>query len=208
MCSDDPDYVESNPYEEELVRVADNMWKDYQESYVPLENTMIDRIQGYGSQEHKDQQVDKAVTAARINTPGQVTAGAGMDPSNGNFAAASGAAQNQTGLSGAMGAMSGQQTAEDQYIGGMMGLAQMGRGQQATAMQGTSHLASMTAGQQAAELAAKQTIESAKWGAGGSLAGLGMVYGNDKYKWFKPKPKPDALTNTGSYSTGVWQDLG
>ena len=89
-----------------------------------------------------------------------------------------------------------------------MGLAQVGRGQQATAMQGTSSLSSMTAGQQAAEMAAKQTIDSAQWGAAGSIAGLGMAYGNDKYGWLKPKPKPNALANTGAYSTGVWQDFG
>ena len=76
------------------------MWQGYQENYIPLENQMIDRIEGYGSEEHKQQQMDKAVTAARINTPGSVTAGAGMDPSNGNFSAASGAAQNQTASGG------------------------------------------------------------------------------------------------------------
>lgn len=191
MCSDDPDYVESNPYEEELIRVADEMFQNYQESYVPLENQMMERIQGYGSEDYKQQQMDKAVTAARINTPGQVTAGAGMDPSTGTFIDASGKAQQQTGLASAMGAMSGQQTAEDQYIGGMMGMAQTGRGQQATAMGGYGNMASLTAGQQAAELAAKQTVESAKWGAAGSMAGLGMIYGYDKY-W-----KPSKATGTG-----------
>lgn len=188
MCSDDPDYVESNPYEEELIKQAEGMWETYNESYVPLENQMIERIQGYGSDEYKQQQSDKAVSAARMNTPGNVTAGAGMDPSTGGFMAASGAAQNQSGLAGGMGAMSGQQTAEDQYIGGLMGMAQMGRGQQAAAMQGTGNLASMTAGQQAAELAAKQTVDSAKWGAAGSLAGLGMTYYGDTQGWFDPDP--------------------
>lgn len=175
MCGT-PDYVESNPYEEELLKQAEGMWQDYQEKYVPLENQMMERIEGYGSEQYQQEQIDKSVTAARINTPGTVTAGAGVDPSTGAFMNATGQTQQQSGMAGSMGAMAGQQTAQDQYIGGMMGLAQTGRGQQATAMQGTSNLASMTAGQQAAEMAAKQAADAANWGLVGSVAG-GMAAG-------------------------------
>ena len=176
MCSE-PEYQESNPYEDELVRQSELMWEDYQTNYVPLENQMIEDIEGYRSEEHKAYQKDRGATTARMQTQGTVTAGAGMDPSSGTFMSASNSAQSQSGTAGALGASMGLSTAEDQYIGGMTGMAQMGRGQQATAMEGTSNLASMQAGQDAAELAAQQTISSAKWGAAGTTAGAGTAYG-------------------------------
>ncbi len=178
MCSDsDDDYVESNPYEDQMVEQSQKMWEDYQKNYVPLENEMIDQIKGYRGGAYQQSQKDKAVNAARMNTPGTVTAGLGMDPSSGTFASSSIQAQQQSGLAGGMGAMSGLQTAEDAYAGGMMGLSQMGRGQQASAIGGSANLASHQAGVDAAELSAKQYANSAKWGAAGSVAGMGMAYG-------------------------------
>ena len=185
MCSDDDDYVESNPYEDQMVKTAENMWADYQTNYIPLENQMMERVAGYDSDSYKQYSKDRAVTSARMQTPGQVTTAAGMDPSGGNFVAASVGAQQQAGTAGGLGAMSGLQTAEDQYLGGSMNLAQVGRGQQASSVAGMGNLASMQAGQDAAEMAANQTVQSARWGAAGSLAGLGMAYGNKKYKWFE-----------------------
>lgn len=187
MCSGDPDYVESNAYEDELVASAEAMWQDFQENYVPLENERIDRIRKYGSDAHKQLQTDKAVTSARINTPTGVTAGLGMDPTSGTFLGATGTSQSQAGLAGSLGAVSGLQTAKDQYVGGMMGLAQTGRGQQSTALSGTSSLASMQAGQDAAAIAAQQTADSARLGAIGSIAGMGVTYGHSKDWWQEPK---------------------
>ena len=184
MCSDDDDYVESNPYEDQLIETAENMWADYQTNYIPLENQMMERVAGYDSDTYKQYSKDRAVTSARMQTSGTVTAGAGMDPSGGNFAAASLGAQNTAGTAGGLGAMSGLQTAEDQYIGGSMNIAQTGRGQQASSVSGMGNLATMQAGQSAAELAANQTVQSAKWGAAGSLAGLGMAYYGDTQEWW------------------------
>ena len=66
-----------------------------------------------------------------------------------------------------------------------MNIAQLGRGQQATSVAGMGNMASLQAGQDAAALAAQQNVQAAKWGAGGSLAGLGMAYGHKEYDWFK-----------------------
>lgn len=183
MCSDgDDDYIEPNPYEEKLVEVSEQMYQDYQQNYVPLENEMIEQIEGYRGESYQQSQKDKAVTAARMSTPGTVTAGLGMDPSSGTFIQASNSAQQQAGTAGAM---SGLQTAEDAYLGGMMGMAQMGRGQQATAMSGTSNLAAQQAGVDAASLAAQQQANSAMYGAFGSMAGLGMGYYGKDQGWFE-----------------------
>ena len=187
MCSDDDDYVESNPYEDQMMETADRMWKDYQTNYIPLENQMMDRIAGYDSDAYKQYSKDRAVTSARMQTPGTVTAGAGMDPSGGNFVAASAGAQQQAGMAGGLGAMSGLQTAEDQYLGGSMNLAQVGRNQQATSMAGMGNMASLQAGQDAAALAANQSVQSAKWGAAGSVAGLGMAYHGHTKGWWGDK---------------------
>ena len=85
-----------------------------------------------------------------------------------------------------------------------MGISQAGRGQQATAMQGMSNLASNQAGIDAAELAAKSSIRQSKWGALGTMAGAGgMMYGKDQ-GWFKPKTDNPFSGNSGGYSPWSW----
>ncbi|WP_420588247.1 hypothetical protein [Bacterioplanoides sp.] len=172
MCSD-PDYAEQNEYEKALIEQSESMWADYQENYVPLENQVIKEVEGKRSAGYQQYSKDQAVNAARMQTPGTVTVGAGMQPGSGSFARASQSAQQQSGAAGAMGAMAGLQSAEDQYMSGMMGLAQTGRGQQASAMSGYSSLAANQAGTDMAELMAKQQVSSARWGAVGSMAGMG-----------------------------------
>ena len=188
MCSD-PDYIEENPYEEELVRISEEMWLDYQENYIPLENQIIEQTQDKRSASYQQNQQDRAVNEARMQHHGTVTAGAGMNPGHGSFMQTSNTAQQQAGHAGAMGAMAGLQTAEDQYMSGMLGLTQHGRGQQATAMQGTGSLASNQMGMDMAELSAQQYASSAKWGAVGGMAGLGMTAYGDSQGWFDEPTK-------------------
>ncbi len=189
MCSS-PDYVEQNEYEKALIEQSEAMWENYQESYIPLENQIIEQTQNKRSAGYQQHSQDQAVNAARMQAPGTVTVGAGMQPGSGNMMETSQTAQEQTGTAGAMGAMAGLQSAEDQYASGMLGLSQHGRGQQATAMQGTSQLATNQAGMDMAELSARQHASNAKWGAIGGMAGLGAGYYADKKGWFdKPKKK-------------------
>lgn len=183
MCSS-PDYVEQNEYEKALIEQSEKMWQNYQESYIPLENQIIEQTQNKRSAGYKQHSQDQAVNAARMNAPGTVTVGAGMQP-GGNMMEMSQQAQEQSGTAGAMGAMAGLQSAEDEYASGMMGLAQHGRGQQATAMQGYGSLAANQAGMDMAELSAKQTASNAKWGAIGGMAGLGAGYYGHTKGWFK-----------------------
>ncbi len=188
MCSS-PDYVEQNEYEKALIEQSEAMWENYQESYIPLENQVIEQTQNKRSAGYQQHSQDKAVNAARMQAPGTVTVGAGMQPGSGNMMETSQTAQEQTGTAGAMGAMAGLQSAEDQYASGMMGLAQHGRGQQATAMQGTSQLATNQAGMDMAELSARQHASNAKWGAIGGMAGLGVGYYGKQQGWFTPTNK-------------------
>ena len=192
MCSsdDDDDYVESNPYEDEMIKQADSMWKDYQQHYVPLENELMDRTAGYKSAAYKQSITNKAANAARMASPGTVLAGAGMNPANGNFLQTAHTAENQTGMAAGMGAMSGLQTAADQYTGGTMNLSQIGRQQQGTSMAGYGNLASLEAGQVAAKRAAKQTVTNARMGALGSVAGAATAYGMKS-----AKPALETATN-------------
>lgn len=184
MCSSSPDYVEQNEYERALIGQSEKMWENYQEKYIPLENQLIKQIEGKRSAGYQQYSKNQAVNASRMQAPGTVTVSAGMNPGSSNFAEASQIAQKQTGTAGAMGAMAGLQSAEDQYVSGMMGMAQHGRGQQATAMQGYGSLAANQAGMDMAELSAKQYANSAKWGAIGGMTGMGIGYYGNKQGWF------------------------
>lgn len=183
MCSDGGDYTESSEYEQELINMSEKMFADYQENYAPLADDIIEQVQGYRSEGYKQHSKDQGVNAARMQNSGTVTAGAGKNPTSGGYMQASQNAQNQTGFAGGMGAMSGLQTTEDQYMSGMLGMTQVGRGQQADALQGISQLAGIQAGQNMAELASKQYVSDQKLGAAGSIAGMGGAYGYNK-GWF------------------------
>ncbi len=187
MCTSGPDYMEENEYEKELFSQSEKLWKSYQDNYVPLENQVIEQTQAKRSAGYKQHSTDKAVNAARMEQPGTALTSAGMDPSGGGFMQTSNDAQNVSGTAGAYGAMAGHQSAEDQYMSGMMGLSQAGRGQQSEALSGLNSLAANQAGVDAAELAANQTVRNARWGALGTMAGAGgMMYGYQQ-GWFKPK---------------------
>ena len=190
MCSS-PDYVEQNEYEKSLVEQSEKLWQNYQESYIPLENQIIDQVQGKRSTGYKQSQQNQAVNASRMSAPGTITVGAGMQPGGGNFAEIAGEAQNQSSASAGMASMAGLQSAEDEYMSGMLSLTQHGRGQQATAMEGTSNLAANQFGMDMAELGAKQHVKNARWGAIGGMAGLGVGYYGDKKGWFD---RPDKKT--------------
>ena len=206
MCSGGPDYVEENDYERALFEQSEKMWQNYQDKYIPLENQVIEQMQAKRSAGYKQHSKDQAVNAARMQTSGTALSGPGMDPSGGGFMMASNEAQNTSGTAGAYGAMAGLQSAEDQYMSGMMGISQAGRGQQATAMQGMSNLAANQAGIDAAELAAKNSIRQSKWGALGTMAGAGgMVYGK-KQGLFDKKPSNSGNPfsgNSGGYNYWV-----
>ena len=191
MCSGGPDYAERNQYEDDLMRMSEQMFNTYKESYVPLQNQMIEQVQGYRGPGYQQYAKDQGVNAARMNTPGTMTTVAGMDPSSGGFAQATMDAQNQSGHAGAMGAMSGLQTAEDQYMSGMLGMAQVGRGQHGDALQGTSSMAGIQAGQDMAEIAAKQYAKNQKWGAIGAIGGMTGMYYGDKAGWFNKGGDPN-----------------
>lgn len=184
MCGGGPDYVERNPYEDELMRVAEKRWNEYQSDYIPLENDMIQQIQSMRGAGYQQSQKDQGVNAARINSPGAITVGAGMQPGGGNFAQDAINLESQYSTASGMGAMAGEQSAEDQYMSGMLGMSQLGRNQQGTALEGTSQLAGMEAGNRMAEMSAKQYASNQKWGALGTVGGIGIGWYGDEQGWW------------------------
>lgn len=188
MCGGSADYASRTEFEDELMRFSSKRFDDFRDVYVPLENDMINQIQSMRGAGYQQAMRDQGVNAARMSSQGGMVAGAGMQPGGGNFAQQALASEAQYSTAGAMGAMSGEQTAEDQYMSGMLGMSQLGRSQQGTALQGMSSMAGIQAGNQMAELAAKQHARNQRWGTIGGIAGLGLGYYGDKNDWWR-KPK-------------------
>ena len=186
MCGGGSDYVEQNQYERELIDQAERRLAEYNEMYVPLEYQQMADVNRYRSDTFRQGSKDKSVNAARMQLPATTRAGVGMDPGSGNLMLQSMATEQQAGTAGAMGAMAGLQSAEDQYAQGTANLAATGRSQSGTAMNMTASMAQQQAGLIAAQKAAQQTADNAKWGAMGTVAGLGAGYYGDKKGWFKP----------------------
>ena len=178
--------MKESPYERELVNLAEKRLAEYEEMYIPLEYQQMRDVERFRSQTFKQGMMDKSVNTARMQTPGTVLAGPGMNPGSGNFMLSSQQAQQKAGGAASMGAMAGLQGAEDLYVAGGMDLAAAGRGQTGTSMNMTSTIAQQQAGVLAAQKAAQQSVKDAQWGAAGSVAGAAYA----KYDSMK-KPKVD-----------------
>ena len=123
MCGSGPDYIEENEYERALFEQSEKMWQNYQDKYIPLENQAIEQMQNKRSAGYRQHSMDQGVNAARMQNPGTTQVGAGMNPGGGGAMMAANDAANLTATSGAMGAMAGLQSAEDQYTSGMLGIS-------------------------------------------------------------------------------------
>lgn len=191
MCGGDPDYVEQNEFERELIDMSDRQLAHYNKLYVPLEYQQMADIDRYRSDVFRQGSMDKSVNAARMQTPAGVRAGAGVNPGTGNLMMQAIGTEQQQGTAGAMGAMAGLQSSEDLSAQGRLGLASTGRNNPAQAMQMTASIAQQQAGQVAAQKAAQQMASNAKWGALGTVGGLATGYAYDKYR-----PKKGKKTST------------
>ncbi len=201
MCGGN-DYAEESVYEKQLVEMADRQLAHYNELYVPLEYQQMADVNRYRSDVFKQGSKDKSVNAARMNTPSSAVVASGMNPGAGGHMLRSMATEQQSGASGALGAMTGLQSAEDLYAQGSLNTAASGRQQQGLKLGMASTMAQQQAGVIAAQKAAQQTVKDAYWGAAGTIAG-GAAAGYYGRKQESEKPKP-----FDPYETGVWQDLG
>jgi hypothetical protein len=159
---------EPTAVERDQLRIAQDTWDRYKQSFRPIEDAMIEKIRQYEQPGYRENKAGEAAIAARR---GVAPGGAGT---SGRFL--SGAMQSALG-SGALASQGAAQTglqAHQKYLGGLQGMTQLGHNERQQASQGTTRLAGIenaAAARKAALAAAEQ--ENFMQGLG-QLGGYGM----------------------------------
>ena len=182
MCGGgDVDAPEASPYEVEMMNQAENRLKEYQDTFVPLENAWMKQNKLYGSDAYKTKKQDEAVAAAKMTNSGTALAGPGMKPGSGAFLMGSQDAANASGSGAGMAMTAGSQIALDKQYGGALDIVKLGRNQTATSANLNSTLASNAAGIQAAQHQAAQMERNAMYGAAGTAIGMAGMGAYNKW---------------------------
>lgn len=164
--------VEQTAAEREQLKIAADTWDRYKETFVPIENAMVDKIRSYDTEGYRENKVGEAATVAKRN---QLQARGGA---SGHFLGDILQHGVQTGaIAGMGGAETGQETRE-QYGSGLQGMTQIGHNIRQTASQGMTGLAGISNTE-----ARRQSIADAKEKQNmmqgvGQFAGMGASYLN------------------------------
>ena len=174
MCSDSEEEAPPpSPYETEMLDQAERRLKEYEDTFVPLEEKWMDQQNMYGSDIYRGVQKDKGVAASRMTNSGAALATPGVNPGSGNYMMGLNNTATSAGMAAGMAAGMGAQTALDKAYGGLLDVVRLGRGQTATSANMNANLASQQAGINAAKYQAAQQEKNAMWGAVGTAAGMG-----------------------------------
>ena len=194
MCigGGDADAPEASPYETEMLAQAENRLKEYNDTFVPIEHSVMDRQALYGSKEYESRKWDEAVAGAKLTNSGATVAGIGMQPGSGHYLMQSQGAANASGGAAAMAGQAGTQVALDKKYGGALDIVKLGRNQTATSADLNSTLASNAAGVQAAQYQAAQMERNSQYAAAGTAIGMA---GMAAYKKWGPQTTGDGSTN-------------
>ncbi len=175
--------VSAGPYEKELVSMAERRLAEYNEMYKPLENQYMADTQQLDSDQFRSHMADNAASAARSQfAPYPSTAGAGQATLTNQYANGSRTLAKAASLAAASGTQSG----NDMYTGRMLEYAGVGRGQTGMSMNMFGNAAGNQAGYNIASAHSNQMVDSSKYNAFGTAAGMGFGAAAEKYDWFKP----------------------
>lgn len=187
MCGgDEPEAPPPSPYELEMLQQAENRLKEYQNTFIPLENKWMAQSKMYGSREYTTKKQNEAVAAAKMANSGTTLASAGMQPGAGGFAAASTAGSGASGAAAGLASAGGAQMARDKQFGSALDIVKLGRNQTATSANLASSAASYQLGTQIAQHQASLAEQNAMYGAAGTVVGMAGAAGYNKYK---PNPQ-------------------
>ncbi len=175
--------VKAGPYEHEMISVAERRLGEYNTFYKPLENQFLQDTQGMNTDGFRQNMTNTAINSARSQlNPFGVQGGAGQAQLTGQFATGSKALAKAAGMAAA----GGHQAGQDLYTGRMLEYAGIGRGQAGMSMNQFGQVAGNEAGYNATTAQANQMVDSSKYNAFGTAAGMGFGAAAQKYDWFKP----------------------
>lgn len=151
MGGGDAPEVEETPEQKELARIAAEKWGKYQETYVPMENRYMERIDDMASEWQGDfvagaanqsiqsefSDAQKDIERRQFNT--------GVNPNSGRFDAATTGLSEARATEGAKAETGARVEQEDAYITGLSNVVKLGQGQSIDAQQGLSEVASNSA---------------------------------------------------------------
>lgn len=162
--------------EKESARIAGLQQERYTDKFLPLERDLIadvrdtrpERQQALGTAAIEN---TRAFAAAKPKVEGALT-NAGAGPGSGRFNLAVTGMGDDEGLARGSSLVGANNAVDDQYYAGMQSLAELGRGQQADAVQGLSEVANMSRRQAVSDATLSAQNRAAWADAAGGLAGV------------------------------------
>jgi len=195
--------------EKERARIAGLQEERYTDKFLPLERDLIadikdsrpERQQALGTAAMEN---TRAFSAAKPKVEGSLT-NAGVGLGSGRFNLAVTGLGEDEGVARGLSMVSAKDAVEDQRTAGLQSMAELGRGQQADAIQGLGEVANMSR-RQAASDATISVQNRAAWGeAAGGLAAVAA----GQFKEKAPASNglnPEAIPSAGGTYTPTWQE--
>lgn len=183
------DYVEESPGERALADLSEDQWEDYQDRFIPIEHAFMDRVDDI--RDERPLAVGRgAATATQAyddayDTVNNQNMQRGAAPSSGAFMAGlDSVGMKEADTKGRMMVGADRET-EERYYAGKQQVVNLGRGQSTQASLGMRRSAGLDAATARSDARAASTVTNAKWGATGTLAGVGTRMVGEKKGWFK-----------------------
>lgn len=197
--------VKETEAEKALADVAASKWQDYQDNYVPLENSYIDSVENLNSAGSKARVAADAQSNIQSNVGGLLSQHTknnmqkGLDPTSGATKTGGFALQLASQQSKAAAGDEAKFGAENSYLQGIGSVVAMGEGQEASAFDSMGSIADRAAGTSINNAKNDFTKFQSNQDVNGAVIGGLAAYGMNKYA----KP-PGVNGNT----TGKQNDIG
>lgn len=211
------DKVEETEYSKELAEIATKEWDKYQESYVPVENQFISRVDKMGKEQtYKDVAGDVSTSyKSSFSDAGKQQdkslAAAGFDPSSGKSQTARSDMADTEAKTMADATSKAQNNVTQAYTGQLGNVVAMGKGQETQSIQGLQDLsmaATQKANSDAITEANETSIPAAVAGAGASYVAntpnaLKSAFAPSDMGLIKAGPKDELSPIGGASSYGL-----
>lgn len=176
--------VKESPQQKAFAQIAAERFADYQKRWLPVQRQLTERVRAMGrsGSAERRQAEGKAATDTAVRF-GEAKAGlegaltqSGAAPGSGKFAMATAGLGIDEATSRAGGFMATDAAIDDAYLKGLASIAQLGRGESASAIKGMGDVAAMS-GRQAQQDAEMSLADRAgDLQLAGQVAGLGAAF--------------------------------
>ena len=175
--------IEETPEQVEAAAVAMEKWEHYNDTYVPVENEYMSRVDDMDSEWQHDMAAGNANKAYKpvfddaAETVAENEMKAGADPSSGRFIGGLADVRETEGTATSAAKVEADQHQETRYAGGVRNIVNVGQGVSTDAQMGLQDVANRSASDAANEAISDFRTDQSNRQLVGMAAGAGLSYG-------------------------------